>query len=209
MSAAGTIGASRLIAVVRAGGADEAARAVEALAEAGVGVAEISLTTPGALDALARVAASLGERQLIGAGTVRTLEDAERALGAGAGFLVSPNLDLAVVEWALAHDVLHVPGALSPSEVALALARGAPLIKLFPAGGPGPGYVRELLAPFPEARLIPTGGVSTANARAFLEAGAYAVAVGSALVNATTIRDSAQLAALAREFQSLTATLTD
>lgn len=199
------IGTSRLIAIVRAEHATQALRTVDVLVEAGVAVVEISLTTPGALDAIARVVEHSDGRLAVGAGTVRSLLDAENALAAGAAFLVSPTLDPELVEWAREHDVLHVPGALSPTEVALALAAGAPLIKLFPAGWPGPGYVRELLVPIPEAKLVPTGGVHADNARQFLDAGAYAVAVGSALVNRTTIRDAARLATTARQFQSLTA----
>jgi 2-dehydro-3-deoxyphosphogluconate aldolase/(4S)-4-hydroxy-2-oxoglutarate aldolase len=203
-AASAAIGASRLIAIVRADAAEDASLAVQALAEGGVRVAEISLTTPGALEAIAHLAGNLGDGQLVGAGTVRTLRDAERAVGAGAGFLVSPNLDDDVIAWARSHDILHLPGALTPTEVARALAEGAPLIKLFPAGWPGPDYVRELLAPFPEARLVPTGGVSAANVGGFLQAGAYAVAVGSALVSPAAIRDRSQLAGAARQFQSLT-----
>jgi len=112
---------------------------------------------------------------------VRGVADAEAAVAAGASFLVSPHLAFEVTEWAHEHDVLHVPGAFTPTELAAALDAGAELVKLFPAGRPGPGYVRDLLAPFPSARLVPTGGVDEGNAREFLDAGAVAVAVGGAL----------------------------
>lgn len=196
--------ASRLIALVRTERPGDAARAVEGLAAAGVRVVEISLTTPDALDALEQTSKALGEQALIGAGTIRTPADAERAVAAGAAFLVAPNIHVDVLDWATERDVLHLPGCFSPSELALALERRAHLVKLFPASRLGPDYVHDLLAPFPDARLVPTGGITTANARAFLDAGAVALAVGSALVNAATLKNSAELTARAREFQTLT-----
>jgi len=196
--------ASRLIALVRTERPGDAARAVEGLAAAGVRVVEISLTTPDALDALEQTSKALGEQTLIGAGTIRTPADAERAVAAGAAFLVAPNIDVDVLDWATERDVLHLPGCFSPTELALALERGAHLVKLFPASRLGPDYVHDLLAPFPDARLVPTGGITTANARAFLDAGAVALAVGSALVSAATLKNGAELTARAREFQTLT-----
>ena len=182
--------ASRLIALVRTERPGDAARAVEGLAAAGVRVVEISLTTPDALDALEQASKALGEQALIGAGTIRTPADAERAVTAGAAFLAeAPNIDVDVLDWATERDVLHLPGCFSPSELALALERGAHLVKLFPASRLGPDYVHDLLAPFPAARLVPTGGITTANARAFLDAGAVALAVGSALVNEATLKN--------------------
>ena len=202
--AADTITAERLIAIVRAGSADEAVLAAEALLAAGVRVIEVSLVTPGALSALTRLSESAGDERLIGAGTVRSRADAVQATAAGARFLVSPGLDPGVLGWSIANDVLHLPGALSPSEVGAALAGGAQLVKLFPAGRLGAGYVRDLLAPFPEARLVPTGGIDGSNAGAFLDAGAVAVAVGSALVNPVTAADPEALGSAVRQLQSIT-----
>lgn len=186
MSAAGKVRArierQRLVAILRMPTADAAVGAAEALVEGGVGVLEFSLAAPGALDALSKASQRLGGPDLtLGAGTVRSVRDAADAVEGGASYLVSPNLAPEVTAWAQARDVLHIPGVLSPSELAAALDGGASPIKLFPAGRLGPGYVRDLLAPFPEARLIPTGGIDTDNAAAFLEAGAAAIAVGSAL----------------------------
>jgi 2-dehydro-3-deoxyphosphogluconate aldolase/(4S)-4-hydroxy-2-oxoglutarate aldolase len=194
---------ARLIAIVRSDGPDAAVSAIGALADAGVHVSEISLATPGALAALERSAAMFGEEMLIGAGTVRSLRDAEQAICAGARFLVSPGLDRDVLSWACERDVLHLPGAFTPTEVGRALAGGAHLVKLFPAARLGPEYVRDLLAPFPEARLVPTGGITPSNASSFLDAGAVAVAVGGALVNPTTLADPAQLSRTVRQFNSL------
>ncbi len=202
-AAARLIADSRLIAIVRADTEPEIVAAMQALDGAGARVAEVSLATSGALAALERCAEELSDRLLLGAGTVRTLGDAERALEAGARFLVSPNLDRDVCALARERGVLHLPGIFSPTELADALASGAELIKLFPAGRLGPGYVRDLLQPFPDARLVSTGGISQRNAREFLDAGAVAVAVGSALVGPDTIREPDRIRAALREFQSL------
>jgi 2-dehydro-3-deoxyphosphogluconate aldolase / (4S)-4-hydroxy-2-oxoglutarate aldolase len=201
--AAQAIGRARLIAIVRADSPPKIVAAIQSLAAAGVQVAEISLATAGALTALERAARELGDQLLVGAGTVRTPEDAERAIAAGARFLVSPSLDHDVVSLAENSGVLHLPGILSPTELADALAGGADLVKLFPASRLGPGYVRDLLAPFPEARLVPTGGITAANAREFLDAGAVAVAVGSALVSPATIDDPHAMRAAVTKIQSL------
>ena len=166
-AAAEAITAARLIAIVRTHRSEDAVRAVRVLAAAGVQVAEISLSTPGALEALERSAEDVGDRVLLGAGTVRSERDAAQALSAGACFLVSPSLDGGVVAYARESDVLHLPGVMSPTELAGALAGGAQLVKLFPAARLGAGYVRDLLAPFPEARLVPPAASPTPTSARF------------------------------------------
>ncbi len=188
------IESERLVAIVRVDGAPTAVRAVSGLLLGGVGVAEISLATPGALTALERCA-RLGDEILLGAGTVRTVVQARDAVSAGARFLVSPTLDPALVSWSAEHGIAHLPGILTPTELSAALSAGVRLIKLFPAARMGPAYVRDLLAPMPEARLVATGGISAADAREYLAAGAAAVAVGSALVNDASAHDPPGLAA--------------
>ena len=207
-AAAEAITAARLIAIVRTHRSEDAVRAVRTLAAAGVQVAEISLSTPGALEALERSAEEVGDRMLLGAGTVRSERDAARAMSAGARFLVSPSLDGGLVAYARESDVLHLPGVMSPTELAGALASGAQLVKLFPAARLGAGYVGDLLAPFPEARLVPTGGITYANFSTFLDAGSVAVAVGSDLVGPATIADPNALAGRAAQFLSLIGTRT-
>lgn len=154
----------------------------EALVEAGVGVVEISLVSEGATAAVRRWAERFAPGLLIGAGTVLTADDAARSIEAGARFLVAPNFDEEVLAVAIAADVLYIPGAFTPSELARAHASEVPLVKLFPAGSLGPEYVRDVLAPLPGLRLVATGGIGADNARAYLSAGAAAVAVGSAVV---------------------------
>jgi Entner-Doudoroff aldolase len=165
--------------------------ALEGLVAAGVSVAEISLSPPTALATLREAAARFGDAITLGAGTVRTVAQADQALAAGARFLVAPGLDETVMAHAARQDVLHLPGVFSPTEVDRALSAGAVALKLFPAGRLGPGYVSDLLGPFPEARIVATGGVDAGNAAAFLDAGCLAVAGSSALMPETGPRLSA------------------
>jgi 2-dehydro-3-deoxyphosphogluconate aldolase/(4S)-4-hydroxy-2-oxoglutarate aldolase len=175
------IESGRLLAIVRRPDPDSAVEAVASLRRAGVGAIELSLAAPGALKALREAIAAAPADSLIGAGTVLDAAAAEAAIDAGARFLISPGLAPGAAVAAEARDVLHIPGVMTPSELATALERGAPLIKLFPAARLGAGYLRDLLAPFPDARLVATGGIGEDNALDFLSAGAAVVAVGGAL----------------------------
>lgn len=157
-------------------------RVVEELVGTGVRCIEFSLVMDSALTDLSGAVGRYGDQVTFGAGTVLDVDQAKAALASGAEFLVSPALDSAVVEWAERHEILHIPGAFSPTEVTTAMSLGSRLIKVFPASGLGPGYLRELLAPLPGARLMPTGGVDLENAADFLAAGAAALGVAGALV---------------------------
>jgi 2-dehydro-3-deoxyphosphogluconate aldolase/(4S)-4-hydroxy-2-oxoglutarate aldolase len=172
---------ARLLAIVRRPDPEAAVTAVEALRRGGIEAIELSLVAPGALEALREAAGVAGPDGLIGAGTVLDGAAAEAAVAAGARFLISPGLAPSVATAARELDVLHIPGVMTPSELATALEREAPLVKLFPAARLGHGYVRDLLAPFPHARLVATGGIGEDNATDFLNAGAAVVAVGGAL----------------------------
>jgi 2-dehydro-3-deoxyphosphogluconate aldolase/(4S)-4-hydroxy-2-oxoglutarate aldolase len=194
----------RALAIVRCASAADAVTACGVLAGAGMRAIEISLAQPDATAAIAEASATLADVAFIGAGTIRTVSHAAAAAAAGARFLVSPGLDEAVAAWANQHDLLYLPGALTPSEVEAA-SRWSPLVKLFPAGRFGPGYVQDLRAPFPDVALVPTGGVDLDNAPAFLDAGAAAVALGSALVNAASVAVPDDLAATARRLLQLVA----
>jgi 2-dehydro-3-deoxyphosphogluconate aldolase/(4S)-4-hydroxy-2-oxoglutarate aldolase len=173
---------ARVFAILRPGDGEDVCALLAALVDGGVRCAEISLATAAARAALPGAVEALGDRLLLGAGTIRTVGDAELAVAAGARYLVSPGFDPAVHAWARRAGIAHVPGVLTPSELDAALQAGAPLQKLFPAGRLGPAYVRDLLAPFPEARLVATGAIDVHAAPAYLSAGAAAVALGSALV---------------------------
>ncbi len=159
-------------------------RVAEALVQGGIRVLEVTLTTPGALEHLNALARRYAPGILIGVGSVVDQVSARRAVESGARFVVSPVLVPEVVEEAHSHGLPALPGVLTPSEAFQAHRLGADLVKVFPAGFFGKSYVRALLAPLPQLRLVPTGGVTPANAGDWLSAGASAVGVGSALLDA-------------------------
>jgi 2-dehydro-3-deoxyphosphogluconate aldolase/(4S)-4-hydroxy-2-oxoglutarate aldolase len=197
--------AQRLLAIVRGTDPGAAARSVLALAEAGVALVEVSLTTPDALGVISRARAELGAGAHVGAGTVITAEDARRAAAAGADFAVTPAVTPAVQ----AVTGLGLPllcGALSPTEVVTAMGHGAVAVKLFPASLGGPRYLRALRDPFPAVPFVPVGGVDADAAREYLAAGAAAVGVGSPLVgDAASGGSLAELRARARRFLAVAA----
>lgn len=173
---------------------------VDALAADGVRVFEVTFDAPSAAGDLPAVLGALeagGADAIVGAGTVRSVDALERAAAVGAAFAVSPTLDPAVIERALALGVPFVPGAYSPTEVERAWSAGATFVKLFPASSLGPSHARELRGPFPDIETIATGGIDASNARLFLDAGCVAVGVGSALARATSEERRALMAAVA------------
>jgi 2-dehydro-3-deoxyphosphogluconate aldolase/(4S)-4-hydroxy-2-oxoglutarate aldolase len=179
-----------IVPVVRAASVEEANRAVEAICAGGVPVVEITMTVPNAISVIQEVAQKYGSRVLVGAGTVTNAEQAEQCIRAGAEFLVSPGLSAAVLSVARTHGKLAIPGALTPTELMNAHEHGARLVKIFPCGNVGgPKYIKSLKAPFPQASLIPTGGVNAANAAEFIAAGAFALGVGADLVDAKALRE--------------------
>jgi 2-dehydro-3-deoxyphosphogluconate aldolase/(4S)-4-hydroxy-2-oxoglutarate aldolase len=176
---------SRAIAIGRHISAADAPRIGEALVAGGVRVMELTLNEPEAA-ALASIrslaAAADGLGALVGAGTVLTIDAAQRAIDAGARFIVSPHTDTALIMWCADQGVPCFPGALTPTEIGAAWTAGASAVKLFPASAVGPGYLTQIAGPFPDIPLVPTGGVSAENAAAWIKAGALAVGMGSWLV---------------------------
>ena len=179
------IAAERLVAIVRTRDPELAVPLAEAIVNGGISSIEVALTTPKALETIAELMSRFAHRVLVGAGTVRNASDAGGAIAAGARFLVSPDFDESVLDSARSAQIPYVPGALTPSEVGRILAAGIELIKIFPAVRLGPGYLHDLLGPFPQLRPIPTGGIDFLNAADFLKAGAVALGVGTALTNGT------------------------
>lgn len=178
-----------IVPVIRAANLDEARRAVDAICTGGIPVIEITMTVPNAPAMIQELVKHYGTNVLTGAGTVTTAKQAEICLDAGAQFLVSPGLSVPVLQTAAARGILAIPGALTPTEVMAALEAGAQLIKIFPCGSAGgPKHIKALKAPFPETRLIPTGGVNVNNAAEYLAAGAFALGVGADLVDLAAIR---------------------
>jgi 2-dehydro-3-deoxyphosphogluconate aldolase / (4S)-4-hydroxy-2-oxoglutarate aldolase len=172
---------ARVVPIIRTKSAAWAREVAEILAGSGLGVIEVTFTVPDAAGVISALRARFPEI-LIGAGTVTDAETAERAVAAGAQFLLSPALSPGMVQVARRRTVLAVPGAYTPTEVVSALEGGADLVKIFPAESGGPAHIRALLAPLPHARLLPTGGVRPDTVGEWLGAGAAAVGIGSALV---------------------------
>lgn len=190
------------IAVVRLPDLGDALALSCALVEGGIRALEFTLTNREALAAIETVRPHLPKGVLVGAGTVLDAESARAAILAGAQFLVTPTVQLDVVACALQHDVPVVCGAFTPTEILQAARAGADLVKVFPAGPVGPAYIKDILGPLPELKLVPTGGITLENCRRFLQAGAYTVGVGGSLVDKTLVarKDWAALSALARRY---------
>ena len=197
-----SIEAGGVIAVIRADDAEQAVQTCRALADGGVVAWEIAMTTPGALRAIERVADELGERGIIGVGTVLDTETAVAAVHAGAQFVFAPTIDPAVITAVHRYDRVMVPGALTPTEIATAWAAGADLVKVFPANHFGPKYLKDIHGPLPQVRLTPTGGVDLNTVADWINAGAVALGVGSSLVKKDLIRNQQwdQLSQLAQQF---------
>ncbi|MFK4106031.1 bifunctional 4-hydroxy-2-oxoglutarate aldolase/2-dehydro-3-deoxy-phosphogluconate aldolase [Streptomyces sp. NPDC019531] len=173
---------TRVMAILRSADGSGLPAVARALAAGGITCLEVTLTTHGALDALARIRDDLGPDVAVGAGTVLTVRQARDALSAGAEFLVAPNVDTDVIAGAARGGTPCYPGAWTPTEVCAAWQAGASAVKLFPAGTGGPEHLRHLRAPLPHIPLIAVGGVGLTEARAFVDAGACAVGVGSPLL---------------------------
>jgi 2-dehydro-3-deoxyphosphogluconate aldolase/(4S)-4-hydroxy-2-oxoglutarate aldolase len=179
-----------IVPVIRTSSAESAVQAVDAIYNGGVRAAEITMTVPGAVRALEKVADRFGDRIMLGAGTVLDAETARICMLAGAQFFVTPALRVSTIEMAKRYSKVICPGALTPTEVLTAWEAGADVVKVFPCGNVGGAkYIKALKGPFPQIEMIPTGGVNLETAGDFLKAGACAVAVGGELVDAKTISE--------------------
>lgn len=189
-----------IVAVVRSPDSNQLVEVARALADGGVSVVEITMSVPNALDVLRQVRKELGDRLLLGAGTVLDPETARAVFLAGAEFIVAPTLNLEVIRLCQRYDKLVIPGAYTPTEILTAWEAGADIVKVFPAETVGPAFFKAMRGPLPQIRLMPTGGVDLNTAAAFLQAGACCLGVGSQLVdpklvaerNFTRIRDLAR-----------------
>ncbi|MHA6483320.1 bifunctional 4-hydroxy-2-oxoglutarate aldolase/2-dehydro-3-deoxy-phosphogluconate aldolase [Paenibacillus sp. strain BS8-2] len=174
---------SKVVAILRHVPLEGLPRVMEALYEGGVRVAEITLNSAGALDGIRVIRKAYEGKMAIGAGTVVTAENVIQAIEAGAEFLISPHMDEHLIELALSRSSIPIPGALTPTEIVRATAAGAPFVKLFPCTTFGPGYMKELLAPLNNVKLIAVGGITPKLAGDYIRAGAIAVGAGSGLVS--------------------------
>lgn len=198
---------SGVIAVIRADSSEQLVDVCRALGAGGVTACEITMTTPGALEAISAARRELGEEAVIGAGSVLDAATARAAILAGARFIFAPTLDVEVIEMAHRYDCAAVPGALTPTEILTAWSAGADLVKVFPANHFGPQYIRDIHGPLPQVKLTPTGGVNLDTAADWIRAGCVALGVGSALVKKDYLKsgDWDALSELARKYVDLVA----
>lgn len=162
---------------------------LNAVIEGGLRNLEITMTVPGAVDIIKDLSTVNNNKLIIGAGTITTLNECEAVINAGAEFIVSPILNTDIIAYTKVNGKISLPGCMTPTEILSAHNRGADIIKVFPATCFGPRYFRELLAPFPFLKLMPTGGVSIDNVAEWLEAGAVTVAIGSDLLDKKSLED--------------------
>jgi 2-dehydro-3-deoxyphosphogluconate aldolase/(4S)-4-hydroxy-2-oxoglutarate aldolase len=195
---------SGLIAIIRSESSRGLVEAAHALFAAGIRAVEISLTTPGTLEAVAMIHQDLAPGYMIGVGTVMQSETVVRAQDSGAQFAVSPVFKASVVQACNSVEMPLVCGAYTPTEAWTAYEAGADMIKIFPANDLGPGYMKALLAPMPELPLVPTGGVTLHNCGEYLYAGCVAVAIGTGVVNSQLIKDEnwQEITSRAKEYVS-------
>jgi 2-dehydro-3-deoxyphosphogluconate aldolase/(4S)-4-hydroxy-2-oxoglutarate aldolase len=190
------LSATRVIAILRAGDSSRAEAVADTLVEGGIRCLELTMTTPGALEVVERLAARLPADVEVGMGTVLTAGEVDRAVAAGARFVVSPSVAPAVINAASRHGIASYPGALTPTEIHSAWTAGASAVKLFPAGSLGPGYLTAVRAPLPDIPVVPTGGIDITAVPAWLDAGAGAVGMGGPLIG-DALGPAGDLAALA------------
>jgi len=194
-----------IVAVVRFSEPEPLVEVIRALAEGGVTVAEITFTVPNAVDVIREVKRQLGDRVLLGAGTVLDPETARMAILAGAEFIVAPNTNPEVIRLCRRYDKLVMPGAFTPTEIVAAWEAGADVVKVFPADVLGPAFFRAMRGPLPQIKLMPTGGVDLNTASEFLAAGAVCLGVGGQLVDpkAVATGDFARITHLARQYTEI------
>ncbi len=177
-----------IVPVVRASSPELASRGIDALLAAGVSVFEVTLTVPGAVELIRSLVERLAGKALIGVGTVLSAADAKRSIAAGARFVVSPGFDPEIVRVARDQGVAVMPGALTPTEIMRAWQAGASMVKVFPCSAlGGASYLKALKGPFPQIKLLPTGGVSVETAGDYIRAGAVALGVGGKLVDLSVL----------------------
>src|SRR3954466_11270282 len=194
-----------IVAVIRSPDSQQLVEVARALADGGVTVVEITMSVPNALDVLRQVRQALGDRLLLGAGTVLDPETARAVLLAGAEYIVAPTVNLDVIRLCRRYDKLVMPGAFTPTEILSAWEAGADVVKVFPAEVVGPAFFKALRGPLPQVRVMPTGGVDLNTAASFLKAGACCLGVGSQLIEPKAVAEGnfARIRDLARQYAAI------
>ena len=189
MTALDIIADNKIVAIVRLDDLSIAEDLTAALIDGGIRAIEFTLTNPDALRVIGEIRARVSEGVAIGAGSVTSAEQVSAVAAAGAEFVVSPVTKADVIAACRAHELPAMPGAFTPSEIQQAWEWGASVVKIFPANHLGRRYIKDLLAPLPHLRLMPTGGVNIDNMRDFLDTGAFALGIGSSLINNDAVAD--------------------
>lgn len=179
----------KVVAVLRIKVADKLKKIIEAIAEGGLTVAEVTMTVPNAIQLIEKMSQELDKNIIFGVGSVLSAEVAEQAIKAGAKYVVSPIFKKEIVEMSHKYDVPAMPGCFTPTEIQTAYEAGADIIKVFPADVLGMPFFKGVLAPMPHLKMMPTGGVSLTNAGEWIKAGACAVGIGSALLDKDAIKN--------------------
>ncbi|WP_145037017.1 bifunctional 4-hydroxy-2-oxoglutarate aldolase/2-dehydro-3-deoxy-phosphogluconate aldolase [Paenibacillus sp. Y412MC10] len=195
---------NKIIAIIRGANSKDVLNMAKALHEGGVNILEITMNSPNVLSAIEEITVELGDRVVVGAGTVLDAETARAAILAGAKFILSPTVDIETIQMAKRYGAVSIPGAFTPTEILSAYENGGDIIKVFPATL-GPRFIKDIRGPLPQIPLLPTGGIDLNNIQEFMKAGAIGCGIGSALVNTQLeITDEyfVQLTEKARQFAS-------
>ena len=196
----------RVVAVIRLADPEKLRAVIDALAAGGVRVFEVTMTVPRAIELIGQLSVGLDGSLMVGAGTVIDADTARCAIDAGARFVVSPVFRRDVIAACHERGVPAMPGCLTPTEILDAWEAGADIVKVFPSTSLGPTFIKDVRAPLPQLKLMPTGGVSIENAADWLRAGAVAVGIGSALVDAAAVK-AGDFAAITQRARRLTASI--
>lgn len=196
----------RMVAIIRLDDLSCAVPLARGLLAGGVAIQEFTLTNPSALEAIAAVRAEVSEfsspAAMVGVGSIRSVSQAKQAIAAGAQFVVTPTLQIDVIQVCVASGIPVMPGAMTPTEILTAWEHGASIVKVFPARSLGAGFIKDVLAPLPDIRLMPTGGINLENMPGYFAAGAFAVGVGGNLLDQSAIRSGnwERVTAIAHEY---------
>ncbi|USK39363.1 bifunctional 4-hydroxy-2-oxoglutarate aldolase/2-dehydro-3-deoxy-phosphogluconate aldolase [Cytobacillus firmus] len=207
MEAVDFIKAQVIVAVIREATAENIVPIASALYDGGVKVLEVTAETPGVMAMIEKVRVELGDKVLVGAGTVLDPETARAAIMAGSQFIVSPSLNTETIKMTKRYGIASIPGALTPTEILTAYENGADMIKVFPANAFGPGYIKNIHGPFPHIPLIVTGGINESNMQEYIEGGALAIGVGGNLVNPKNLNSDEDYLTLTKKALEYTALL--
>jgi 2-dehydro-3-deoxyphosphogluconate aldolase/(4S)-4-hydroxy-2-oxoglutarate aldolase len=197
-----------VVAVIRLRDPGKLRAVVDALMAGGIEALEVTMTVPGAVDLIRGLAPTLPEGFLLGAGTVLNASIAHAVIGAGAQFVISPVFRREVIAACHEHDVPAMPGCFTPTEILEAHDAGADIVKVFPATTLGPQYIKDVRAPLPQVKLMPTGGVSPENAGDWIRAGAVAVAAGSQVLDSKAI-ESGEFAVVTQKARRIVASVAE